>query len=248
MSSMTFPMTFVLRPKTEAYCRGPLRALLGLSLALGISPAAKAQQTTLRFRADPTIIEVTFDAARLRTEDVKRWMQLRDLISNENGYQVPAWLEQCFRDDPRYVPCGGEPSIDINNARLNLGRIRDAISNLDQKRFPTDLSPVVLYLRRIQEFALWKETQRLLFFQTGNIGQLESPFQKINPKVSCEAALNQIRNTTDRLQASELARVNWGNCVWAEERKQIGPYPQKAWDSFVSAHGIHEHVFQEEID
>lgn len=51
----------------------------------------------------------------------------------------------------------------------------------------------------------------------------------------------------DKDQAWELVAVGWGNCVLKEEMKKIGAYPQKAWESFVSAHGIREHVFQQGI-
>ena len=202
----------------------------------------------MRYTVWPMVIDVTFDTARVSVEELSRWMQLRDLISNENGYQVPFALEQCFSDDPRYVPCNGEiPSIDLNNARLNLEKIRALIGNLDGNHFPAELSPIVLHLRQIQEFALWKETQRLAFFQTGNVRQLESNFQKVDPKTSCKAALEQIRRAADKQQAQKLARHDWENCLWEEDRRQIGPYPQKVWDAFLSAYGIRERVFQKEI-
>ena len=69
---------------------------------------AFAQETTLHYSAWPMVVDVTFDASRVSVDEVNRWMQLRDLISNENGYKVPFWLEQCFLDDPRYTPCHGE--------------------------------------------------------------------------------------------------------------------------------------------
>ena len=221
---------------------------LVLLMICGFTPLIHAEETTLRFEVWPMVIDVTFDRNRLTVEDVNRWMQLRDLISNENGFQVPFVLEQCFKDDPRYDSCGeGPTSININNARLNLDKIRTLIDRLDPKRFPTDLLPVVRYLTQIQEFALWKETQRLAFFQTGNASQLETPFQNINPKASCGVALARIHGATDKEQALQLVRHDWANCVWAEERKQLGPYPQKAWEIFLVAHGIREHVFQTEV-
>jgi hypothetical protein len=214
-----------------------------------ISPALEAQQTTLRFHADPTIIDVTFDAANVRIEDVKKWMQLRDYISNENGYQVPVSLEECHKEDPRYVDCGiDRGSLNIHDARLNMDKIRKNFADLDPKRFPDDLSSVVLYLKQIQRFALWRDAQIVQFVETGKVSALESAFQTINPQVSCKTTLDQIRSETDKARAWELVWHDWDNCVLKAERKQIGPYPQKAWESFISAHGIREHVFQEEIN
>jgi hypothetical protein len=216
---------------------------IGLLIICSATLRAKAQETTLTFPMNGGMVDVTFDAARTPAEDVRRWMQLRDFISNENGYQVPFWLEQCFPDDPRYVPCSGDtPSVNVNNAQLNLDRIRTIITDLDPKRFPSDLSPVVSYLKEIQNFALWKETQRLRFFQTGNATYLESTFGTIDPKAACNTILDQIRRTTDKEQASNLVRHDWANCVWREEMKRIGPYPKSAWDSFVADHGIRERV------
>jgi len=222
--------------------------LASLMAICAVSSRVEAQETTLRFEAWPTIIEVTFNPDQVPTEDLRQWMEVADYISNENGYQVPLWLEQCFKEDPRYAPCGpDEASLNINNAQLNLDKIRTVIANLESKRFPVELSPVVSYLRRIQTFALWRETQRLKFVQTGNLMYLESPFENIDPKTACKAVLDQLRNVADKEQASGLARHDWENCVWHERMKQIGQYPQKAWETFLAAHGIRERISQEEI-
>jgi hypothetical protein len=224
-------------------------ALTLMSLVAAWSPLARAQETTLHFRADPTMIDVTFDRARVSPEDVKRWMKLSDFISSENGYQVPPSLGLCRRDDPRYVGCGAAQEFpDLHNAAVNLNEIRKNITDLDPNRFPADLSRVVLYLRQIQNFSLWANTQQLEFLEKRNVPALESAFQKIDPKKSCGTVLDQIRDTSDKLAAWTLAQHDWYNCVLREELDQIGPYPHKAWESFLSAHGIREHVSQEEVN
>jgi len=251
-NSIRFSQTKRLQPIFSYYRRsGRWRFGIILSSLMAICAApsrVEAQETTtLRFEAWPTIIEVTFNPAQVPLEDVRRWMQLANYISNENGYQVPFWLEECFKDDPRYVPCGPDASLNINNAQLNLEKIRTVIANLDPKNFPVELSPVVSYLRRIQNFGLWRETQRLKFFQTGNLMYLETPFENLDPKTACKAVLDQLRNAADKEQASGLARHDWENCVWREEMKQIGQYPQQAWETFLTAHGIRERISQEEV-
>src|SRR6266550_5786566 len=82
-----------------------IKTLMLLLSGFGLSQFgyAQAQETTLHFRADPTMIDVTFDRARVSPEDVKQWMQLADFVSSENGYQVPPSRGLCRRDDPRYV-------------------------------------------------------------------------------------------------------------------------------------------------
>ena len=179
-------------------------------------------------------------------------MRLQPNISGErryDGYGVFFSLDTCFLDDPRYVECGGQSELpNINNARLNLEKIKMTIAELDPSEFPDDLTPVVLHLREFQSFALWPVTQDLEFVQSGKISALESVYRTIDPKVSCRTILDRIRKTDDRGQAWKLVRHDWYNCIWSEETKQLGPYPQKAWDSFLSAHGIHERVFQEEVN
>ena len=228
-----------------------IKTMMLLLLCFGLSQFgyAQAQETTLHFRADPTMIDVTFDRARVSPEDVKRWMQLADFVSSENGYQVPPSLGLCSRDDPRYVGCDTVQEFpDLHNAAVNLDDIRKNIAELDPKRFPADLFPVVLYLRQIQYFALWANTQQLEFLEKGNVSALESVFQRIEPRMSCGMILDQTRGISDKVAAWNLVRHDWYNCVLREEMKQIGPYPHKAWQSFLSAHGIHEHVFQEEVN
>jgi hypothetical protein len=214
------------------------------------SPFARAQETTLHFRADPTMIDVTFDRARVSSEEVKRWMQLADFVSSENGYQVPPSLALCRRNDPRYVGCDTAQEFpDVRNAAVNLDDIRKNIAELDPKGFPADLSPVVLYLRQIQYFILWADTQQLEFLEKGKVSPLEAVFQRIDPKMSCGTILDQIiRSASDKVDAWNLVQHDWYNCVLREEMKQIGPYPHKAWDSFLSAHGLHEHIFQQEVN
>ena len=203
----------------------------------------------MQFKAWPTVINVTFDTRHVTAADVNRWMQLADYISNENGYQVPVPLEECPPNDSRYIPCEhGKVFINPQNARLNLLKIQTAISDLDVARFPADLSPIVLYLRRIQGFALWKESKRFEFFQTAKVAALESVFHEIDPKVSCQPELLAIRAASSNEEAEELVRHDWGNCVWKEEMKKLGPYPQSEWESFLSAHGIREEVKQEDVN
>ena len=213
-----------------------------------ITLTCHAQEMTLRFGAWPMVINVTFDASRVPAADVNRWMQLADYISNENGYQVPPALEDCPSNDARYTPCDGGVSINPTNARLNLLKIQAAIGDLDTKRFPADLAPVVAYLRQIQEFALWKESKRFEFFQTGNSARLESSFHDIAPKLSCRSELLAIRAALSKQEAEGLARHDWGNCVLREEMKKLGSYPQRDWESFLSAHGIREEIKQEDLN
>jgi hypothetical protein len=206
----------------------------------------KPQRTTIRMPCVSCIYEVTFDSSQLSPAEVKRWMQLSPEISPYNDYQLPERLESCFLDDPRYQGCGKEQvRVNFHNAQLNLAKIRHRIRDLNPKRYPADLSEVVLYLRAIQSFGLHAGTQRLAFARTGDVSALESEFDRINPKLVCGTVLERIRSATSEAETSSLSRRDWSNCVWSAEIKRIGDYPTKAWEKFLAAHGIREHYVEE---
>lgn len=159
----------------------------------------------------------------------------------------------CFADDPRYQGCvagrpGEEYHVNYHNAQLNIERIRKRISELEPGRYPAGLFEVVSYVGKIQSFGLWREEAKLSFLKTENISSLETPSEDLDPKSMCGPVLNSIRNAKNRPEASRLARFEWSNCVTDAEMKRIGPYPQKAWDDFLAAHFINEHVIREKID
>lgn len=209
----------------------------------------KAQETTIHIPLVMGVDEVTFDATRLSPAEVKHWMQLSPNVGQDNGYLTPENIELCDSNDPRYEGCGKEQEhVNFHNAQLNIDRIRKRIGNLDPNRYPPDMSSVVLYVRRIQSFGLWRDTQLLAFEKSGDLSVLESQFDGINPKVSCSKVLDRIRNAEGHAEASHLGRFDWFNCVWHAESKQIGEYPKSAWEKFLSAHGIREHYIEEKVE
>ncbi|MGI9101848.1 MAG: hypothetical protein ACR2IF_05320 [Terriglobales bacterium] len=202
--------------------------------------------------------EITFDPDRVSEENLRRWIVLSPLLNPDNGYGGPESIELCKSEDPRYTQCGGpQTSLNLNNARLNLESIRQRIADLDTVgRYPPELSPVVLYLKQLQTFWLWKETRKLEFFQTGKISELELPFDQnrsdgLDPKQQCGEVLDKIR-AAKQSPNSEVIRTlvvtDWANCVWFAESRRIGPYPFNSWQRFLSAYGIKEHHVEDEVD
>ncbi len=209
----------------------------------------EVRPTKLCFDLYPKVLEVTFDPARVQAASVRRWMKLSQDMASENYYLVPETLEQCVKEDRRYHSCGERAdSLDFSNAEVSLQRIRNRIQELDPKHYPRELAEVVVYLKRVQVFFLWRESQRLAYLRNGNVSVLESRFEDLDPKRACGQVIDQIRGSTNKEDAAKLARGEWANCVWFAQRERLGPYPKHAWQSFLSTYGIQEHIRWREVD
>jgi hypothetical protein len=151
----------------------------------------------------------------------------------------------CKADDTRYRGCGTQTGyFSLHNAKLNLESIRQRIASLSQNDYPAELSPIVAYLKQIQQFALWRGNQELGYFQTGDLSALETQFDTINPKTSCAKELENIRGA-DKRTGDRIVRFDWSNCLWKAEMDKIGPYPNEAWQTFLVAHAIKEKPIEE---
>ncbi len=204
------------------------------------------QTITIRIPLAGDIDEVTFDPSRVSPEEVKRWIQFSPNVGSYNGFLIPENVELCDSSDPRYEGCGKtQKQVNFHNAQLNIDKIRERNDHLDPSYYPADLSTVVLYVKRIQMFGLWRDTQLLTFEKRGRLPILGSKFEGINPKLSCGTILTRIAKAETRQKRSQLARFDWSNCVWDAEKEQIGPFPKEAWQKFLANHGIREHYIQE---
>lgn len=145
----------------------------------------EAKAATIRIPLAGDVDEVTFDSSQLSPTEVERWMQLSPNVGPYNGFLIPENVELCDASDPRYRGCGKEQEhLDFHNAQLNTDKIRMRIRDLDPAQYPPDLSKVVLYLRDVQYFGLWRNTQLVAFERHGDLSVLESHFDGINPRVS----------------------------------------------------------------
>ena len=207
--------------------------------------AGTPQESTIRIELPALVDEVTFNPEATSAGDVRRFMQLSPNVGAFNGYLVPESLELCKADDTRYRRCGTQTGyFSLHNAKLNLESIRQRIESLSRNDYPAELSPIVAYLKQIQQFALWRGNQELTYFQTGDLSALETQFDTINPKTSCAKELENIRGAGKRT-GDRIVRFDWSNCLWKAEMDKIGPYPKEAWQTFLVAHAIREKPIEE---
>jgi hypothetical protein len=165
----------------------------------------------------------------------------------ENGpYSELLTVDTCSPDDPKYAGCKEEiPSA--HNGEVNLQKIRELITKIDEESYPPELSSVVAYLRRVLSFFLWRETQKLEFTKTSQIAALSVAFDEVDPASTCTNALERIQKASP-VEAWHLTRHEWSNCVWDTEQKEIGAYPRADWQSFLASYGIRERILSTEQD
>jgi hypothetical protein len=222
-----------------------------IMIAVQVAALAMAgQETTIRIPHVFGTDVVRFDPSRVSPAELRRWLTLSPILGTENGYVVPENVRLCVAGDARYQDCGkGRGTLNLHNARVNIEAIRSRIRLLDDRsRYPSDLSAVVSYVRHVQSFNLWADTQLLDLAETGDISVLERKFDAIDPGAACPGVLRRIAQTKDRAAAFEIAWHDWYNCLWNAEVAKIGGYPQKEWEEFLSARGISEHDEQEPAD
>jgi hypothetical protein len=204
---------------------------------------AVGQETTIRIPlSSEEIDEVTFDATRVSGTDVQRWILLSEYGPNSEadvGIELCAW-----------VPPSESARIQkkIHHAHATLGELRKRIRDLDEAHYLAGLAEVVSYLKRQRSFWLWLDSQELAFVETGDLGVLQTAFDEIDPQNSCSATLERIRNAKDQKESWHLACHDWRNCVLKAGYKRFGPYPTNAWQSFLAAYGIREHITSTEED
>ncbi len=216
-----------------------LMRLIAISVVLlGIEPT---QETTISVPlSSEQLDEVTFDASRVSGTDVSRWIQL----SAEGPFsQADIGTRLCFSQPPSE---NARKQQEIRRAQARLSKFRSRISDLDQGHYPAGLKEVVSYLKRRQSFWLWLDRQELAFFETGDVTVLQSLFDQIDPKSSCGAALEAVHKAKDQNAAWRLVCFDWHNCVLKAGEERIGPYPKDAWRSFLTEHGIREHIISTE--
>lgn len=210
------------------------------ALVLAIAATNAASQRTIEIATLSGKFLVTFDAARISEQDVRRWMNLAQ-DGPDFHYLAPEWLELCEKMDPEYLECstrGLEAKNFVHNANVNLRRIRERIKRLDESSYPHELGPVVAYLKTIQETQLFFESQRLLYIQEGQPARLAASFGGIDARSRCSAEISAVASAADKDTAYKLATHNWHNCVNKALHEKIGPYPEMAWKGFLAHYAI----------
>ncbi len=209
------------------------RRLLILAIPVVFAGCLFAQQTRVQVRlSSEEIDEVTFDSARATKEQIQHWM----LVSKDGPYNE-ATLSSCieFQADPRSKRFEGDRA-----------QFQKLTAELDEAKYPSELSEVIRYLRQVRSLWFWVDTQALAFLQTEDISTLERKREDVNPTEACSKPLEEIRSSKNHPEAANVVCFAWSNCVTATAKQKIGPYPEEAWKHFLDAYGITEHIISTE--
>jgi hypothetical protein len=184
-----------------------------------------AQQTTLRFPVGVDDIDVvTFDESRVSAKDVKHWMKFA-----ETGYygSVGVSLSGC---DESAVP---RTTKDLIQSR----RVRDELES--ETDYPGQLSPAVIYLKRILALKIWLGEQYLAFAKSRTTP--DPVYQELDVK-ACRVVAERIQHERDAEKACQLLGSEWTNCILDSNLRQLGDYPRAEWKAFLAENGMQERV------
>lgn len=197
--------------------------IMPVGLALSASPQNK---TTIQvpLKSGDSLAVVTFEADRHSVEEIKRWMEL----AKEGSYSEPRTaFSSCHSEfTSEYVP----------RYRAAIDDTAQLIKELDPSTYPSELSRVVTYLRRLQSFWLWLDEEQLNFLSVGTVPVTK--WDDIDTGPRCERALTQLRHAKTSLQRCRAVLFEWNNCVNKTVQDRIGIYPQKSWEAFLQAENI----------
>jgi hypothetical protein len=194
------------------------------------------------------IVSVFFNPQSVARADLDSWMRLSPNLSPYNDLLVPIDTRRCLTDNKKYTQCENHDKLQISNVDQNIREIMNTQKSLDVQSVPDGLKPIVKYLSEIQAFALWRTQQQRAFLLTRNITDLSSQYKGLHPNVKCNAVLQQISHSTEETEITKLVTVDWANCVWSLEMKDIGPYPKATWQEFLTSREIKEEVHEETPD
>ena len=224
-----------------------VKTLLGLAAACSCLAASDVK--TLTIQVPEGHDEVTYDASRVSPEDLKHWLTLSPVLSQNTNLLVTESVLSCYVDDPAYQPCDPNPLIlNASNAAHTQRRIGNRLDRLIHEQFPPDFQPIVNYFKAVQSFGLWTNEREIEFFRTKKVSSLENkyPSLKLDPEASCSSELDAIRKSTDEMSQWKLALFQWDTCMLKQFTAARGSYPQALWDDALRSRGIQEHVVVEE--
>jgi hypothetical protein len=186
---------------------------------------------------------VTYPAASFSEEEIKNIVRLSPKLRMSVSYPVMTPIEMCIEGDAEYHGCGTDAAQGKwfeNNARVNIKRMEIALDTLNKLSNVDGLKEIVQYEQPLQAFYLEVEKIRLQFHLSGDLSLLEKPILGIDPRTHCTHSLTELSNTKSRKAADEIVRMDWYNCLNAQVRIKVGPYPTDAWSAFLQTAGINE--------
>jgi hypothetical protein len=197
--------------------------LIAFILAL-MAGGQTANKTTVHVPLQPGQAELvavlTFDADRVSTEDLKKWMRL-----HETAYYHTPIVSGSTDCEPVSVP----------RLEEDIRKTQQLIEELNPSNYPKQAADVVEYLKSIQSFWLWKAQQELAFLKSGTLPPNEYKGTKFG---KCQVS-NAPKH--DKSLCTEVM-VRWQACMNEEMMRRFGSYPAQKWKAFLDAFGIQERL------
>lgn len=224
-----------------------IRRILAALLLAALPLHAQAAPATLSFKTLRGDYRLTFDTAAISEDDLRQLVVLSPHLHGWESYAIAPRLELCRAGDPAYRECDW-PSVAAAsftwNARVNLDRGARLLETLNGLRYPRELEPVVQYSKRSLAFSLWLEETKFDYYRTWSLDVLRRTYEGVSPAAGCAPVLEAIGRERAGDDKYHLTAYAWHNCVNDLYRGGLGEYPLHAWEAFVRAHGIREHVLE----
>jgi hypothetical protein len=196
-----------------------------LAVIIASAVVGAAQQTTIRIPFGPDGFDVvTFNQSRVSTKDVKHWMKFA-----ETGYYGSYGIS-----------LSGCQESDAPRAAKEVRQAHRVVRELEEEsEYPSELVPVVSYLKRLLRFRVWMGEQYLAFLQSGTAP--ESAYQNVDAS-ACRAIADDIHKEPDREKACQHLGDDWTQCALKAGLQQLGDYPKLEWKVFLASYGIKEQI------
>jgi hypothetical protein len=221
-----------------------------LGLLLACSSTA-ATDSVLKIRTPDGIVGFRYNPDVISREDLRRYVKFADNVAAYNFYLAPEHLELCLSAAPQYAPCGSRDLSDRNffkNAEVNIGRVRDRITELSRTAYPAELRPLVIYIKRIQEAQLEILTRELQYLSNGDAKVLAARVAGVDPGGACGDVLDNINSAKDKTDAYRIVSSDWVTCINHGFRSQLGPYPETEWKTFLLRYAIEESLMEKSVN
>ncbi|MEX2147224.1 MAG: hypothetical protein WED01_09460 [Candidatus Rokuibacteriota bacterium] len=221
--------------------------LLGLLALVCPAAATAAERVDVVFPTLHGQYILTVDPARLSEGQARELVVLSPHMSGWTSQAVVPRLELCLADDPAYLDCEARtPTVPAFfwNARANVAKGVQTIAALNALRHPSELDAVVDYLKRSLALSLWLEETRLAYYQSWDEQVLGRPYGGVEPARECRAALQAVAAARTKEDRHHRVEQDWHNCVNSAARRDLGAYPEPAWQAFLVAYGIRERLVE----
>jgi hypothetical protein len=222
---------------------------LATFLCLILLSPALAGAATMSIRTLEGKYTLTFDPSHISKSRLKKLYGLSPQLYWQLA--IPPALQVCVKGDREYLPCGTRDLADPNflkNAETNLRKGHRILQSLGNSRLPTELDPVVGYVKRSGGFFVCLQERQLAFYRTWDPAALLAVCDGISTSVECPSIIDRANNSGSKRDKYDEADRALRNCMNEAFQKRLGEYPLEAWQRFLAAYGIKEAFIEDEVD